>query len=124
MKSEKIEFCKTLIIHDDLVLKAQKNMPDENLIREIGDFFKVLGEPTRIKIVNALFISEMCVCDLAAVLQMNQPAISHQLKILKQAGLVRYRKDGKIVYYALHDEHVKHIYEQGMIHIKEQKGVK
>ena len=124
MKSEKIELCRCSIIHDDLVAKAQNDMPDEHLIRDIGDFFKVLGEPTRIKIVNALFISEMCVCDLAAVLQMNQSAISHQLKILKQAGLVRYRRDGKVVYYALHDEHVKQIYEQGMIHIKEQKGVK
>jgi ArsR family transcriptional regulator len=97
-------------------------MPDEDLIKEIGDFFKVLGEPTRIKIVNALFTSEMCVCDLAAVMQMNQPAISHQLKILKQAGLVKYRKDGKVIYYSLNDNHVKHIYEQGMDHIKERKG--
>ena len=120
----KFETCKALIIHDDLVLKAMKNMPDETLIRDIGDFFKILGEPTRIKIVNALFISEMCVCDIAAVMQMNQPAVSQQLKILKQAGLVKYRKDGKVIYYSLNDEHVKQIFQQGMIHIKERKGEK
>lgn len=115
------EVCKCSVVHEDLVQKAKENMPNEDLIREIGDFFKVLGEPTRIKIINALFNSEMCVCDLTAVLNMNQPAISHQLKILRQAGLVRYRKDGKIVYYSLKDEHVRQIYELGFIHVNEGK---
>jgi len=106
-------------VHEELVSKAKADMPSEDLIRKVGDFFKILGDPTRIKIVNALFTSEMCVCDLAAVLNMNQPAISHQLKILKQAGLVTYRKDGKIVYYSLNDNHVKQIYEQGISHVNE-----
>ena len=121
MKSNNIEVCKTLVIHKSLVKKAKKTMPPDDLIRDIGDFFKVLGEPTRIKIINALFNSEMCVCDLAAVLNMNQPAISHQLKILKQTDLVRYRKDGKIVYYSLSDKHIRQIYEQGLLHVNERK---
>lgn len=122
MNTNKYEVCKVLIVHEALVEKAKENMPDEYLIQEIGDFFKVLGEPTRIKIINALFNSEMCVCDLTAVLNMNQPAISHQLKILKQNEFVKYRKDGKIVYYSLKDDHVRQIYEQGFLHINEKKG--
>lgn len=123
MNDKKIEMCKILVVHEDLVFKAKKNMPQEDLIRTIGDFFKVLSEPTRIKIINALFNSEMCVCDLTAVLNMNQPAISHQLKTLKQAGFVKYRKEGKIVYYSLSDEHIRQIYEQGLLHINEKQGV-
>jgi ArsR family transcriptional regulator, lead/cadmium/zinc/bismuth-responsive transcriptional repressor len=90
------------------------------VIRKIGDFFKVLGDPTRIKIMNALFHSEMCVRDLTATLEMTQSAISHQLQVLKAANLVRYRKDGKIVTYSLPDDHVKRIYEQGLLHLKEE----
>lgn len=116
--------CSCNVIHREAVAKAKKYMPSEELIRDIGDFFKVFGEPTRIMILNALFHSEMCVCDLAALLDMNQPAVSHQLKILRQARLVTYRKDGKVVYYSLNDDHVKQIYEQGMNHIKEQHGAK
>jgi ArsR family transcriptional regulator len=123
MNDKKIEMCKILVVHEDLVFKAKKNMPQEDSIRTIGDFFKVLSEPTRIKIINALFNSEMCVCDLTAVLNMNQPAISHQLKTLKQAGFVKYRKEGKIVYYSLSDEHIRQIYEQGLLHINEKQGV-
>ncbi|MEW5815808.1 MAG: metalloregulator ArsR/SmtB family transcription factor [Spirochaetota bacterium] len=121
MKTQNFEVCQCLIIHEKSVQKARRNMPHDELIRRIGDFFKVIGDPTRIKIINALFHSEMCVCDLAAVLNMNQPAVSHQLKILKQANLVKYRKEGKVVYYSLNDNHVRQIYEQGLIHIKEKK---
>jgi ArsR family transcriptional regulator len=122
MCSGEIEVCKCSVVHEDLVQKAKETMPDDDLIFMIGDFFKVLGDPTRIKIINALFNSEMCVCDLVAVLNMKQPAISHQLKTLKQSGFVRYRKEGKVVYYSLIDEHVKLIYEQGLLHMMERKG--
>jgi len=81
----------------------------------------VFGDTTRIKILYALFASEMCVCDIAALINMTQSAISHQLRILKQARLVKYRKDGKIVYYSLDDEHVKQIFDQGLHHITEKK---
>lgn len=124
MIPKKVEVCTITVVHKKLVANARKKMPDENMVRGIGDFFRVLGEPTRIKIVNALSESEMCVCDLAATLQMNQPAISHHLSILKQADLVRYRKAGKVVYYSLSDVHVKKIYEQGMLYTSERKGMK
>ncbi|MCX7027266.1 MAG: metalloregulator ArsR/SmtB family transcription factor [Spirochaetes bacterium] len=115
------EFCRIVVVHEDLVQKARESMPKENLIRTTGDFFKVLGEPTRIKILIALMSSELCVCDLCAVLNMNQPAISQQLKSLKQVGFVKYRKDGKVVYYSLSDEHIRQIYEMGLIHISEKQ---
>ena len=94
-------------------------MPAEDVLYDLGDFFKLLGDGTRIKILNALFYSEMCVCDIAALLGMTQSAISHQLRVLKQGRLVKHRKEGKSVYYSLDDEHIKHIIEQGLTHIKE-----
>ena len=121
MEDKTIEVCKCLIIHEELVETAKKNMLDEELIKEIGDFFKIFADPTRIKIIQALFQSEMCVCDIAAVINMKQSAISHQLSLLKQTRLVKYRKTGKIVYYSLNDEHIKLIYEMGLAHIKEKK---
>jgi ArsR family transcriptional regulator len=122
MDTDKIEICKDLIIHREKVEKARETMPDERMIRQVSDFFKVLGEPTRIRILNILSLGEMCVCDLSAALGMNQSAVSHQLKILKQSSLVTYRKEGKVVYYSLNDDHVRHIYEQGLLHIKEKTG--
>ncbi|HOE56875.1 MAG TPA: metalloregulator ArsR/SmtB family transcription factor, partial [Bacillota bacterium] len=83
------------------------------------ELFKVFGDTTRIKILCALFESEMCVCDIAALLNMNQSAISHQLRVLKQARLVKYRKEGKVVYYSLDDEHVKQVFEVGLMHVNE-----
>ncbi|MCX8059390.1 MAG: metalloregulator ArsR/SmtB family transcription factor [Spirochaetes bacterium] len=121
MKNNNFEICKNVIIHNDLVSKAKKNMPNDQLISEISEFFKVFSDPTRLKIVNTLFYSEMCVCDIASVLGMNISAISHQLRLLKQANLVKYRKDGKVVYYSLKDNHVKQIYKQGFLHITEKK---
>ncbi|MBI4978906.1 MAG: winged helix-turn-helix transcriptional regulator [Spirochaetes bacterium] len=123
MPSQAIAVCKTQAIHKDMVTRAQKNMPSEEIIRKAGDFFKTLGDPTRIKIINALLHEELCVCDIAAVLNMNQTTISHQLKTLKAADMVKYRKEGKIVYYSLDDEHITEIYQLGMVHIKEESGV-
>lgn len=120
MQDKDIEICKNTVIHQELVNEAKIKMPDESLVMNIAEFFKILGDPTRIKIINTLFYSEMCVCDLSAVMDMNQSAISHQLKILKHANLVKYRKEGKSVYYSLSDDHVIRIFDQGMIHIKEK----
>jgi ArsR family transcriptional regulator len=94
-------------------------MPEDEILFAMADFFKVFGDSTRIKILYALISSEMCVCDLSVLLNMHQSAISHQLRVLKQANLVKYRKEGKVVYYSLKDEHVKTIFEQGLIHLKE-----
>jgi ArsR family transcriptional regulator len=77
----------------------------------------VFGDPTRLKIVNALLLEEICVCDVAAVLGMSQPAVSHHLKVLKAARLVKYRRDGKQIYYSLDDEHVANIFYQGLMHV-------
>lgn len=117
---EPVESCNCSIIHEDIVNKVKGAMPHEELLYDLAELFKVFGDTTRIKILCALFEEEMCVCDIAALLGMNQSAISHQLRVLKQARLVKYRKDGKVVYYALDDEHVKHIFDQGLIHINER----
>ena len=92
-------------------------MPEEKKLYDLADLFKVFGDSTRIKILYALFESEMCVCDISNLLDMTQSAISHQLRVLKQARLVKFRKEGKVVYYSLDDEHIKNIFEQGFEHI-------
>lgn len=106
------------IIHKDVVNRVIASLPDEEQLYDVAELFKVFGDTTRIKIICALFESEMCVYDLAAVLNMTQSAISHQLRILKQAKLVRNRKDGKLSYYSLDDEHVQMIFNEGYEHIK------
>ncbi|MNG19352.1 hypothetical protein D3C84_1035030 [compost metagenome] len=89
---------------------------------EVAELFKVLGDRTRTRILHALFETEMCVCDLAYVLGMTQSAISHQLRVLKQAKLVKNRKEGKVVYYSLADHHVKHIFDQAFQHVNEDRN--
>lgn len=115
-----IESCSCNVIHDEVVEKVRGIMPEEETLYDLAELFKVFGDTTRIKILCALFESEMCVCDIAALLSMNQSAISHQLRVLKQARLVKYRKKGKVVYYSLDDEHVKQIFDQGLVHINER----
>ena len=95
-------------------------MPQEETLYDLADIFKVLGDSTRVKILSALFQAEMCVCDIAALLGMTQSAISHQLRVLKQARLVKYRKDGKVGYYSLEGEQGKSIFDQGLVHIAEK----
>lgn len=114
-------FCDCEVIHADVVNNVKKRMPQEDELYDLSDFFKVLGDSTRIKILWALDESEMCVCDLAVLLNMTKSAISHQLSSLKQANLVKYRKEGKVVYYSLADDHVKEIYEKGLDHIREKE---
>lgn len=114
-------FCDCDVIHSDVVESVKKKMPDEDILYDLSDFFKVLGDSTRVKIMWALDESEMCVCDLAVLLNMTKSAISHQLKSLKQANLVKFRREGKVVYYSLSDDHVKEIFEKGLEHIREDK---
>jgi len=120
-KVNNIERCDCNVIHDDVVNAVRKGMPADEELYDLAEVFKVFGDTTRIKILYSLFSSEMCVCDIAALLNMTQSAISHQLRILKQARLVKYRKDGKVVYYSLDDDHVKQIFNQGLEHISEKK---
>jgi DNA-binding transcriptional ArsR family regulator len=107
-------------IHALAVQTALRSMPAEETLYDLAEFFKVTGDLTRIKIINALFPSAMCVHDLAALLGMQQSAVSHQLRVLKQAGLVRHRKDGKLAYYFLADDHVKKIVDQALTHVRER----
>lgn len=118
-KQNAIESCNCDVIHEEIVNKVKETMPEEEMLYDLAEFFKVFGDSTRIKILWALEESEMCVCDIACLLNMTQSAISHQLRVLKQANLVKNRKEGKVVYYSLNDDHVKQILEQGLIHINE-----
>jgi ArsR family transcriptional regulator, lead/cadmium/zinc/bismuth-responsive transcriptional repressor len=122
MSSEKdnFEICNCNVIHEDVVKRVKETIPEDEILYELADLFKIFGDSTRIKIICALFQSEMCVCDIATLLGMNQSAISHQLRVLKQSRLVKYRKEGKVVYYALDDDHVKGIFDQGLAHLKEK----
>ena len=118
---KKLPICENTVIHKEIVEEIKTKLPEEEILYDLGDFFKLLGDSTRIKILSALFHSEMCVCDIASLFDMTQSAISHQLRVLKQGRLVKYRKSGKVVYYSLDDEHVKEIVEQGLNHITEKK---
>ena len=110
--------CDCNIIHEDAVNMAIKNRPDVKELVNLSELFKILGDLTRIKIIWTLDNNEMCVCDIANVLNMTKSSISHQLSILKNAGIVRYRKSGKEVYYTLDDEHINKLYEIGLEHIE------
>ena len=116
-------FCDCKVIHGDVVNRVSKKMPNDEDIYDLSDFFKVLGDSTRVKIIWALDQNEMCVCDIAVLLNMTKSAISHQLRSLKQADLVTFRKEGKGVFYSLKDDHVKDIFEKGMEHIKEEHNI-
>lgn len=118
MKGE-VECCEFLQVHQDVVDEVIKRMPDEDLLMDLSELFKVFGDSTRIKILYVLLESDMCVCDLAQILNMTQSAISHQLRILKQSKLVKNRREGKTVIYSLADGHVRSIISKGMEHIGE-----
>jgi DNA-binding transcriptional ArsR family regulator len=111
--------CETNVIHEEVVNRVRGNMPDEEDLLNLADLFKVFGDSTRIRIICALLHSEMCVCDIAALLGMTTSAISHQLRALRQTKLVKYRRDGKVVYYSLDDEHVGGIFALGLTHVTE-----
>ena len=111
--------CECEEVHSDLVEKRRAAMPEESELYELSDFFKVLGDSTRINILFAIDGEPMCVCDIARLLSMTKSAVSHQLKVLRQADLVTYRKSGKNVYYSLADDHVRDIIEKALEHIRE-----
>ena len=111
--------CKNCSGHQDIVSRVSKVMPDEAVLYDAAELLKVFGDPTRIRIIYVLCQSEMCVCDIARLLNMTQSAISHQLRVLKQARLVSSRRDGKTIYYSLCDDHVKTIFYHAMEHVME-----
>lgn len=105
--------------HTQVVEKVANELPDEEILYDVAELFKVFGDSTRVRIICALFESEMCVCGIAEVLGMTQSAISHQLRVLKQARLVKYRREGKTVFYSLADAHIKTIFNQAFEHVME-----
>lgn len=105
--------------HEDIIKEVKSNMPKEELLFDIAELFKVFGDSTRMKIICCLFESQMCVCDIAEIINVSQSAVSHQLRVLKQAKLVKYKKEGKEVYYSLSDKHVEIIFNMALEHIQE-----
>jgi ArsR family transcriptional regulator len=114
-----VETCITKGIHRDIIRAVKTNMPDPIALYDVADLFKLFGDSTRLGILWALSESEMCVCDLCALLKMKQPAVSHQLKNLKQSRIVKARRDGKVIYYSLDDEHIRKLLNLGMDHVRE-----
>jgi DNA-binding transcriptional ArsR family regulator len=114
-----IERVDCTVIHEDVVRAVREKMPGEEALMDLADLFKVFGDSTRVRIISALLHAEMCVCDIAALLGMSKSAISHQLRTLRQTKLVKYRREGKVVFYSLDDEHVGTIFSQGLVHVGE-----
>ncbi|MCH5273932.1 MAG: winged helix-turn-helix transcriptional regulator [Lachnospiraceae bacterium] len=119
MNHEGVECCDSVCVHDELLRKVNEQMPQEEELYDLAELFKVFGDSTRIRILFVLFEAEVCVCDLAEALHMTQSAVSHQLKILKQAKLVNGRREGKSVFYSLADAHVRTMIGQGLEHVRE-----
>ena len=117
-RTEDAETCDAIEVHSDLLKIVNTTLPEETELYDLAELFKVFGDSTRIRILFVLFEAEVCVCDLAAALNMTQSAISHQLKILKQSKLVKSRREGKSVFYSLADGHVRTIIAQGREHIE------
>lgn len=111
--------CENTVIHREVVDKVRKEMLEDSKVFDMAELFKVFGDSTRMKIICALLQSELCVCDIATITNTTVSAISHQLRILKNAKLVKFRKNGKVVYYAIADSHVSEIFKKGLEHIEE-----
>nr|WP_201755338.1 metalloregulator ArsR/SmtB family transcription factor [Paenibacillus glycinis] len=116
-QDETKDLCEVTIIHDDVVAEASKIQLNEDTAVKMASFYQALGDPTRLRIVHTLIHAEMCVCDLAAVLEMTQSSISHQLRYLRNLALIKRRKVGRMVYYSIDDEHVLTLFETGLAHI-------
>ena len=114
-----VECCDLLYVHDKIVDAVRRDMPAEETLYDLTELFRIFSDSTRVRILYVLFASEMCVCDIAVLLGMTQSAISHQLRALKNARLVKARREGKTVFYSLADDHVKTIIDQGLEHILE-----
>lgn len=106
--------------HEELIAQVKDQMPDEEILYDLAELFKVFGDTTRVRIMCALFEQELSVTDISELLGMGQSAISHQLRLLRSARLVRSRRDGKMAYYSLDDEHVRQIFDKGLAHIEER----
>ena len=111
--------CDINCIHTERIEQVKKQLIPEEKVSRLAELFKTLGDPTRIRIMDVLAKSELCVCDLVELLKLSQSAISHQLRVLRSNHLVKYRREGKLVYYSLDDDHVLTLYREGLEHISE-----
>jgi len=109
--------CQVNVIHQKQVMQATENMPEEHLVSEAAELFSLLGDNSRLRILQALDTTELCVCDLAAILTTSSSAVSHQLRLMRAKGLVRYRKEGKIAYYSLADNYVRVVLSNTFEHL-------
>ena len=109
------------VIHQEVVDAVREKMPDDELLLDLADCFKLFSDSTRLKILYALMEAEMCVCDISVLLGMTKSSVSHQLRVLKQSNLVKYRKAGRVIYYSLADDHVRTICKMGMEHVLEDE---
>lgn len=116
--------CDCNVIHESAVKEVKKSMLSDKVINEVASFFKIVGDPTRTKILSILDKNKLCVCDIANLLNMTKSSISHQLKTLKEASIVKSKKEGKEVYYTLDDEHVSEVFEVALYHIGHKKEKK
>ncbi len=114
--------CYATVVHKDVVEKVKSGLSGDETFYFMSEFFHMFSDSTRLKIIGALMASEMCVCDLAAVTGMSQSAISHHLKILRQARVIKFRREGKMAYYSLCDGHIESIFHQGLAHVQEKGG--
>ncbi len=114
-------FCDDNCVHADRINQAKQAVPDDDTLITLSDLFKVLGDMTRVKILSALLRSELCVCDLSEIIGMGQSAVSHQLRVLRASKIVKYRRDGKSIFYSIDDEHVRELFEVALCHISEER---
>ena len=115
------ELCQESCINETVLEQVKANMPDDDTLCDVAEMFKVFGDITRTKILSALFEAELCVCDISEIVKMSTSAVSHQLRILRQTKIVKSRRQGKEVYYALDDEHISKIYRMALDHLKEER---
>ncbi|GHU53943.1 transcriptional regulator [Clostridia bacterium] len=113
------ELCDCELVHEDVICRVGKGLSSDDTLHNTAELFKVLSDPTRLKIINALLLSEMCVCDIAELMNMTQPAVSHHLKMLRQMHIVKTQREGKSIFYSIKDEHVSNMFYQGLLHAEE-----
>ena len=113
------DMCEVFNSHDDVVDRVKQRIPNENEFTELSEFFKIFGNPTRLKIISLLSVEDLCVCDICEALELNQTTVSNQLRILRANNIVKYQKEGKMARYSLTDLHIEMIYKVGLEHILE-----
>ena len=119
MEMKSVPCCEESCVHGNVVEGVRAQLPPDEQLYDLAELFKIFGDSTRVKILCALLDAELCVCDIAKLMEVTQSAVSHQLRLLKNSKLVKFRLEGKTVYYSLADDHVIHIMAQGMEHILE-----